>query len=169
MKRPSPLAKIALATILTIPGVSIALTGFETPLAVATRLSKEYRSALLARDADRIEKSGTADFMYVDVKGRKLSRADAMAAMRGGLKAMTAVRRVDVKVLSAQRGEGGVVYVSQTKMLATINVGGPKPSTLESTMRNEWLAVPASGGWLIKRIRVLKEETKIDGKPMPGA
>ncbi len=162
-----------LAPIVAVPllfGIVAVATagGFETPMEVAAKLSREYRASILARDADRIERGSTADFVLVDARGRRMARAQAMGAMRAGLRAMTAVKSVDVRVVSARRAEGGIVYVSESKIVALINAGGPKPAKMEASLRDEWLAVPKGGRWLVKRARILKDDTRIDGKRTVG-
>lgn len=144
---------------------ALALASSETPLDVAKQKTAEYVKAMKTKNLAHFEKGATADFVYIDMKGRKAGRAQAMAGIKQAF-AMT-IKTLDDKVVSAKKAEGGVVYVNDIKVVASGSMGGPKPSTMVSVMRVETLVVSKGGKWLYKRVKMLKNDTKIDGKPMP--
>ena len=139
----------------------------DTPMSVAIKAAKEYENTTLKKDFASFEKSATTDFVYINAKGQKTSKAQAI----GGMKAfygMLEIKSLDVKAVSAKRAEGGVVYIQTTKLLGSMKMGGPKPSKFESTSRDEVLLVQKGGRWLTKRVKNLKSVDLLDGKPMPG-
>lgn len=144
---------------------ALALAGSGTPMEVAKQKSAEYVKAMKTKNLAHFTEGATVDFVYIDVKGRKVTKAQALGGIKQAF-AMT-IKTMDNKVVSAKKAEGGVVYVNNMKVVASGSMGGPKPSTMVSFMRVETLVVPKGGKWLYKRVRMLKDDTKIDGKPMP--
>ncbi|CAN5406480.1 hypothetical protein BH11ARM2_BH11ARM2_28080 [soil metagenome] len=144
---------------------ALAVAGSETPMEVAKRFSTAYVKAMKTKDLTHFDQGSTEDFVYIDGHGRKAGKTQAVAGIKSAFSMMT-ITSFDVKVVSAKKAEGGVLYVTEAKMVATMKTGGPKPSMMVSNMRDETLVVPKGNKWYYKRVKELKDDTTIDGKPM---
>lgn len=149
-----------LATALAV----LAPNGPATPLATAKALSKAYANSIATKNAAWLEKNTTFDFVYISIKGQKQTRAQAIAGMKGMFTAVKGAPKIDCRVVSARKAEGGLIFVQDTTIVGKADFGKPAPSTIESRTREEVLFVPKGKGWLAKRMKILKDSTVIDGK-----
>ena len=141
----------------------------QSPMALARRMAAECQKATLKKDFASMDKSTTPDFVYVDGKGRKTTKAQALAGMKGFYGALK-IKSVKVKALSAKMAEGGHIYVQAMWTEGTMPMGGPKPSKFTGHSKDEVYSVKVKvkGKWLTKRVKNLSINDTIDGKPMPG-
>ncbi|AIE87637.1 nuclear transport factor 2 family protein [Fimbriimonas ginsengisoli] len=145
----------------------LANAGGESPKDVAKAMVAKYRKAMRTKDLSFFEKGSTADFVYVDTHGTKSPKKAAIAGLKAGFGMMGAFKKFETKLVSAKNAEGGVVFVLDEDIVHPMKMGG-KTSILASKMRNETLLVKSNGKWLYKRVKILKENTTLDGKPMNG-
>lgn len=143
----------------------LAPAGPQSPLAVAKKMAEGYKKAMITEDIGYFQKNSTPDLVFVDAQGRKLSKKDALEGVKQGFAMTKKIHRMDQKIVSARRTKEGVLSVGDVSMEATVEIGG-KPGKMVSKMRVETLAVPVGTAWHYKRIRLVKEDTKIDGKSM---
>ena len=142
----------------------LAPQGPQSPLAVAKKMLSGYKKAMIDEDLGFFEKHSTPDMIFVDAQGRKMARKDALEGVKQGFAMTTKIHHLDEKVVSARRTKEGVLSIGDVSMESTVNMGG-KPGKLVSRMRIESLIVPKGKDWQYKRITLLKEDAKIDGKP----
>jgi hypothetical protein len=144
---------------------ALAPAGPQSPMMVAKKFSADYKKAMLTKDIAYFEKNSTADFQYIDTKGNKMAKGPAVEGVKMGFSMYKKYKHLDQKIVSARRAEGGVIMITDLDLEATVDMGG-KVGNMTSKMRNESLLVPVGKGWAYKRIKVLTEDTKIDGKPL---
>jgi hypothetical protein len=137
---------------------ALAPAGPQSPMMVAKKFSADYKKAMLTKDIAYFEKNSTADFQYIDTKGNKMAKGPAVEGVKMGFSMYKKYKHLDQKIVSARRAEGGVIMITDLDLEATVD--------MTSKMRNESLLVPVGKGWAYKRIKVLTEDTKIDGKPL---
>lgn len=154
----APSAVIAAALAVLAP------PGPESPMAVAKKTNADYRRAMLAKDVAYFEKNAAKDFTYVS-QGGTASRAQALAGIKQSFALTKKTERMDMRVVSARRAEGGIVYVTDAKTASEVVVG-KKTGKMASAFRFETLLVPRGKGWVYKRVKILMEDTTLDGKPM---
>lgn len=137
----------------------------ETPMAIARKVNAEYKRAMLAKDIAHFEKNSTPDFAYISASGEKASKKQALEGIKQSFAMTKRVDLLEMKIVSARRAEGGVLVTSDCKMVAQIAMG-KQNGNLVTTFRDEVLVVPMGKGWAYKRVKILKDDTKIDGKPV---
>ena len=160
-----PIAMKALAPFALLAVSSLAAA--QSPTTVAKKAAADYQKATMKKDFASFEKSSTPDFVYIDGKGQKAGKAQALAGMKGFFGAMT-MKSVRVKALSAKKAEGGIVYVQEEWLEGSMKMGVPKPSKFTAHTKDEVLMVNAGGKWMTKRVKSLMTDDRIDGKKMPG-
>lgn len=138
--------------------------GPQSPMVVAKKMSADYKKAMIAEDISYFEKNCTPDLVFI-AGGQKLPRKQALEGVKQGFAMTTKIHRLDEKVVSARRTKEGIVSVSDTYIESTVDMGG-KPGKMVSKMRVETLAVPKGNAWHYKQIKLLKDDTKVNGKPM---
>ncbi len=141
------------------------LASAQAPLTLAKKFAADYQAATLKKDFSRFQKESTKDFAYIDGRGMKSGKDQAVAGMKAFYGSMT-IKSFTAKAVSAKTAEGGIVYVQESKLAGTSTMFGPKPSVFNSVSRDEILMVKQGGRWLTKRVKNLKTDIKINGKPM---
>ncbi len=137
----------------------------ESPTVVAKKMAADYRRAILAKDSGYFMKNSTEDFTYSLSNGPKAGKRQALAGVKQSFDSTKKVDLLEMKVVSARRAEGGVLFTADCKMKADMDMGG-KTGRMESKFRTEMLVVPLGKGWAYKRVKMLTDDTKVDGKPM---
>src|ERR1700722_13111050 len=72
------------------------------------KMAKQYDAALRAKDLAWFEKVFASEYVNVNLKGKKSTRAETMAEMKGVLQ-MATVKQVASKVLKASSKGGDVI------------------------------------------------------------
>ncbi|RYG23710.1 hypothetical protein EON82_13160 [bacterium] len=139
--------------------------GPQSPMAVAKKMSADYKKAMINEDISYFEKNATSDFEFVDAQGRKGHLKETLMGIKQGFAMTTKVHRLEEKIVSARRTKEGIFSVGDVYMEATVDMGG-KPGKMVSKMRVETLVVPKGNAWHYKRIWLAKDDTKVNGKPM---
>ena len=152
------------ASLLASALVVLGPNGPATPLATAKSMAQAYTKAVQAKNLNWLVANTTADFTFVTAKGVTEDKARALADIKSGFSGMKSSPTVKVDVISARRVEGGVLAVQNSSLSAKVDFGKPRPSTIVSKTREEVLYVPKGKGWQMKRIKILRDATLIDGK-----
>lgn len=145
---------------------AVALAG-PAPMDVAKKAAADYQKAVLTKNFAGFETSSTPDFVYIDAKGTKATKEQALAGMKAFFTPMKWTK-VQVKALSAKMVKGELVYVQEEKSEGKMKMGGPKESLYSSYSKDEVHMIQKNGKWLTKMVKNLKSDMKIDGKKMPG-
>lgn len=130
-----------------------------------TRMCAEVVKAFNSKSIAWFQNNSTSDFVYIDAKGTKSPKKDALAGM-GQMFQMAKSVKATIKC-GAMTWKNGVGTHANT-MTSTIVMVGPdkKPHTMVQVVESVDTYKKVKGKWMITQVKETKPaKTTMDGKP----